>query len=146
SEGFLSTCWTRKCAGTGFCPCGGGRIIRKCHWDAVGQLQKAPAGLLIHAVATIAKHLEAQRQSSAAGRRSRFYKVAAKPPSDVKLDDWYYGFDCLVCSHRFAVFDDKFSGKAQAWFLQDDHFRVACPHCSADRLNGTGLVRHFQAS
>jgi hypothetical protein len=78
--------------------------------------------------------------------RERTYKVAAKPPSDVKLDDWYYGFDCLVCRHRFAVFDDKFSGKAQAWFLQGDHFRVACPHCSADRLYGTGLVRHFQAS
>jgi hypothetical protein len=64
---FLVDLLDQKVRGHWLCPCGSGRIIRKCHQDGVSMLQKAPAHLLVHAVETIAKHFEAQRGSAAAG-------------------------------------------------------------------------------
>jgi len=74
------------------------------------------------------------------------YKVTAKNPSEVRAGVWYYGFDCLVCSSRFAVFDDTSSGVKQVRFEGEGVFRVACPHCSADRMYKTDQMRHFQAT
>jgi hypothetical protein len=64
---FLIDLLDKKVRGHWLCPCGSGLIIRKCHRDGVGMLQKAPARLLVHAVEAIAKHLEARQQSAAAG-------------------------------------------------------------------------------
>jgi hypothetical protein len=77
------------------------------------------------------------------GRR---YKVAAKPVGDVGIEMGIMGLDCLACGQRFAVFDNKPRGQAQARFLRGDQFRVACPHCSVDRRYGMDLVSHFHAA
>jgi len=74
------------------------------------------------------------------------YKVTAKNPAEVKPGDWYYGFDCLVCGRRFAVFDDTTSATKPVTFAGGGVFRVACPHCSADRMYQTDQVQHFQAT
>ena len=61
---FLLDVWERKVRGHWLCPCGSGLIIRKCHRDGVGVLQKAPVCLLAHAVDAVAKDLQAQRRSA----------------------------------------------------------------------------------
>jgi hypothetical protein len=63
---FLIDVGKRKVRGHWLCPCGSGRIIRKCHRDGISQLQKAPAHLLAHAVDAIAKQLQAERQTAPA--------------------------------------------------------------------------------
>jgi hypothetical protein len=63
---FLIKLLDKKVRGHRLCPCGSGLIIRKCHKDGVGMLQKAPARLLMDAFEAIAKHLEARQQSAAA--------------------------------------------------------------------------------
>ena len=73
------------------------------------------------------------------------YKVTAKPLGTVRSGAWYFGFDCLVCSKRFAVFDDPSNGASPTKFAGGGHFRVACPHCGSDRLYGVDAVRHFRA-
>jgi DNA-directed RNA polymerase subunit RPC12/RpoP len=73
-------------------------------------------------------------------------KSSAKALADLVVGNWYYGFDCLVCSKRFAVFDDKNAGKTQLKFSGGGHILVACPHCSSDRLYGADQVRNFEAA
>jgi hypothetical protein len=63
---FLIDLLKQKVRGHWPCPCGSGRIIRKCHRDGVGTLQKAPPRLVMHAVETIAKDLEMQPHSPSA--------------------------------------------------------------------------------
>lgn len=63
---LLISVWEKKVRGHWLCPCDSGRIIRKCHRDGVCMLQNAPVHLLAHAVDTIVKHLQAQRQSAVA--------------------------------------------------------------------------------
>ena len=73
------------------------------------------------------------------------HQVDAKALDEVVVGNWYYGFDCLVCTKRFAVFGDKSGGKAPLRFSGGGgHALVACPHCSADRLYGAEQVRHFR--
>ena len=73
------------------------------------------------------------------------YNVTPKPREQVEAGRWYYGFTCLECNQRFAVFDDDSNGKTRVRFEGDGHFLVACPHCDADRLYLTSQVEHFQA-
>ncbi len=72
------------------------------------------------------------------------YKVTAKKLSDIKSGDWYYGFDCLVCGERFAVFDDTSQGTKVVQMMGDGVFRVACPYCQSDRLYKTDQVKNFR--
>ena len=73
------------------------------------------------------------------------YKVGPKPLDELLVGNWYYGFDCLVCTKRFAVFDDESAGKMPLKLGGGGgHLLVACPHCAADRLYGGDQVRHFQ--
>ena len=75
------------------------------------------------------------------------FKTSPKALDEVAVGNWYYGFDCLVCSKRFAVFDDKSGGKIQMKFSGGGgHILVACPHCSAARLYGAEQVRQFEAA
>jgi hypothetical protein len=62
---FLIDLLEQKVRGHWLCPCGSGRIIRKCHRDGVGTLQRAPEILLRHSVQAIAMQLEARRQNAA---------------------------------------------------------------------------------
>jgi hypothetical protein len=73
-------------------------------------------------------------------------RMSAIALAEVVVGNWYYGFDCIVCSKRFAVFDDKYAGKTQLKFCGGGHILVACPHCSSSRLYGADRVRQFEAS
>jgi hypothetical protein len=55
-----------KVRGHWLCPCGSGRIIRKCHRKAVETLRQAPPSMLAHAVETIVKDPKHRREMSAA--------------------------------------------------------------------------------
>lgn len=55
-----------KVRGHWLCPCGSGRIIRKCHREAVETLRQAPPSMLTHALETIVKTLKHRREMSAA--------------------------------------------------------------------------------
>jgi hypothetical protein len=72
------------------------------------------------------------------------YKVHAKKLNEVKVGNWYYGFDCLDCSSRFAVFDDITGGSAKVNMVGEGHLCVTCPHCQSDRLYETAQVFHYQ--
>jgi len=74
------------------------------------------------------------------------YKVTPKPKNEVKPGQWYYGFDCLECGSRFAVFDDKSKSEKPGQMVGGGHFRSVCPECGADRLYTTDQVVHFQAA
>jgi hypothetical protein len=65
---------------------------------------------------------------------------------EVAIGNWYYGFDCFVCSKRFAVFDDKSGGKTRMKFSGAGHVLVACPHCTASRLYASDQVQQFEAA
>lgn len=56
----------RKVRGHWLCPCGSGRIIRKCHREAVETLRQAPPSMLDHAIEAIAKHLKQRRENNTA--------------------------------------------------------------------------------
>jgi hypothetical protein len=73
--------------------------------------------------------------------------LTARPKAlhEVAIGNWYFGFDCLVCSKRFAVFDDESGGKIQRTFSGSGHVLVACPHCAAQRLYASDQVRQFEA-
>ena len=73
------------------------------------------------------------------------YRVTPKPKNEVKPGHWYYGFDCLECGERFAVFDSK-GPSAPVTFAGGGHIRTTCPHCAADRLYEPAQAVHFQGS
>jgi hypothetical protein len=73
------------------------------------------------------------------------YKVSPKPLAEVEIGKWYFGFTCLNCKKMFAVFDDSSAGQMPISFEGGGHFRVACPHCQADRLYEAEQVERFQA-
>jgi hypothetical protein len=55
-----------KVRGHWLCSCGSGRIIRKCHREAVETLRQAPPSMLAHAVETIVKVQKHRREMSTA--------------------------------------------------------------------------------
>ena len=71
-------------------------------------------------------------------------KVTAKNIEDVQPGNWYFGFDCLECPKRFAVFDDESDGNTPVQFTGGGHILVSCPHCSADRMYSVDQVVQFQ--
>ncbi len=73
------------------------------------------------------------------------YKVTAKKPGDLKAGNWYFGFECLGCHARFAVFDDPSAGSKPFTSERPCTFRVSCPHCGADKLYRTDQVRQFRS-
>ena len=73
------------------------------------------------------------------------YHVPAKKSGDLKSGRWYFGFDCAACQARFAVFDDPGAGAKPFTSERPCVFRVACPHCGADRRYRIDQVRQFRA-
>lgn len=73
------------------------------------------------------------------------YKVTPKSKNEVKPGNWYYGFDCLECGSRFAVFDDKSMGKKAVSMGGGGQIRSACPECGVDRLYATDQIVQFEA-
>jgi hypothetical protein len=54
---------------------------------------------------------------------------------------WYFGFDCLACKKRIAVFDDILAGTKPLHIAGAAAVHMSCPHCGADRLYP--LPSHF---
>jgi hypothetical protein len=74
------------------------------------------------------------------------YRASPLPLDAIELGQWYFGFDCLACDRRFAVFEDESAGKRQLSFAGDGYVQALCPHCSVDGLYTAIELRQFQAA
>ena len=75
------------------------------------------------------------------------FKMSATPPARVKAGTWYFGFDCLDCSQRFAILDDPSAGRSPLRFAGNGHYKVKCPHCgAAARSYRAEAIKTFQQS
>jgi hypothetical protein len=74
------------------------------------------------------------------------YRASALPLDQIVVGQWYFGFDCLACDARFAVFMDETAGKRQLSFAGAGYVQALCPHCSVDGLYQASELRQFQAT
>ena len=57
---------------------------------------------------------------------------------------WYYGFDCVQCGGKIAVFDDKSNGEAPPSMSGAGHFQIACPTCTTEGNYESSQIVQFQ--
>jgi len=74
------------------------------------------------------------------------YRASALPLAEVEAGQWYFGFDCLACDARFAVFKDETAGKRQLSFAGDAYVQALCPYCSVDGLYTGRELKHYQVT
>ena len=74
------------------------------------------------------------------------YRARPLPLAEVEPGQWYFGFDCLACDARFAVFKDETAGRRQLSFAGEGYVQALCPHCSVDGLYTARELQHYQAT
>jgi hypothetical protein len=74
------------------------------------------------------------------------YRASALRLDQVVVGQWYFGFHCLACDARFAVFKDESAGKRQLSFAGDGYVQALCPYCGVDGLYQAGELRQYQAT
>jgi DNA-directed RNA polymerase subunit RPC12/RpoP len=70
--------------------------------------------------------------------------ATAKACAETKSANWYYGYDCIACDKRFAIFDDKTKGAPSRKLLGEGHLSVACPHCGGNRTYLQARLKNFR--
>jgi hypothetical protein len=74
------------------------------------------------------------------------YRASPLPLEEVVAGRWYFGFDCLACDARFAVYEDESAGMRQLSFAGDGYVQALCPYCSVDGLYTGRELRHYQGT
>ena len=70
-------------------------------------------------------------------------EATAKMSAETRSGNWYYGYDCIACDRRFAIFDDMTNGATGRKLLGEGHYSVTCPHCGANRMYSKARLVNF---
>ncbi len=71
-------------------------------------------------------------------------EATAKTSAETKSGNWYYGYDCIACDRRFAIFDDMTKDAMEAKLPREGHYSVTCPHCGGNRMYSKARLIHFR--
>jgi hypothetical protein len=71
-------------------------------------------------------------------------EATAKMSAETRSGNWYYGYDCIACDRRFAIFDDMTKGATGQKLLGEGHYSVTCPHCGANRMYSKARLVNFR--
>jgi len=71
-------------------------------------------------------------------------EATAKTSAETRSGNWYYGYDCIACDRRFAIFDDMTEGATGPKPPEQGHYSVTCPHCGGNRMYLKARLRSYR--
>jgi hypothetical protein len=72
------------------------------------------------------------------------HEATAKTSAETKSGDWYFGYDCIACDKRFAIFNDLTKGATGGKLPSEGHYSVTCLHCGENRMYPKGRLMKFR--